>query len=558
MGEKRRGTHPIPRRMLLQGALAGSIAALPGCASGIRMDPRGWGNVLGTTYALPRWQWAPAGAGDVVSAVKRAEAEKRRIRMTGSGYSFSDVAVNDDWLLSPRRLTQVFPTDGSCLRAGVSPDALVRVQTGVTVRALNAALDARGLALTNMGAFDKQTFVGAASTGTHGSGMGYGPLASQIVSIQVVGPGGEMLQVEPSGGITDPARFTGRLPEAPNVGVALRQEDALFDALAVSLGCLGVIYAVTLRATTKFWLVERRTMTTWEELSRPGGVVDRIVGGLPLWPVLPDPSPLAVPACIPAPRADPEHVEINYTPYPDPNGEHVALLTLRWRTTCRPPSVGGVRGSILFDVFEEAGLLADKVAIGILPAILTNKTAEVRHAHVVGMMNLAEKYYANRSYQVFQIGILDDLHVYGIELHFDAQKTKAIVARNLLQAGQLAGMGMHHSSPPTLRFIAPARPLLSMENGRPGGSVAMEFGMFTDAYGAEELLRSYESAFVGGELGGRPHWGLDRNYLHGEAKVRELYPQSWDSFKGALEVMNPNGTFNGRVTDRLGISRPHG
>ena len=217
-------------------------------------------------------------------------------------------------------------------------------------------------------------------------------------------------------------------------------------------------------------------------------------------------------------------------PYPDVGGEHAALLTLRWRTTCQPPSVGGVRGSVLFDVFEEAGLLADKIAIGILPAILTNKTAEVRHAHVVGMMNLAEKYYANHSYQVFQIGILDDLHVYGIELHFDAQQTKAIVA-SILQAGQLAGMGMHHSSPPTLRFIAPARPLLSMENGRPGGSVALEFGMFTDAYGAEGATVG-ESTSVG-VLGGRPHWGLDRNYLHGEAKVRELYPQSWDSFKGA-------------------------
>jgi hypothetical protein len=172
------------------------------------------------------------------------------------------------------------------------------------------------------------------------------------------------------------------------------------------------------------------------------------------------------------------------------------------------------------------------------------------------MKLMSQKYYANRSDIVFQLGILDDLHVYGIELHFDARATKAIVARHLEEAGHLAQSGMFHSSPPTLRFISEASPLLSMQNGR-GKSVALEFGMFTEAYGAEELLRRYEDVFVT-EYKGRPHWGLDRNYIRREAVVDDLYGSAWQDFREALAELNPTGTFDGRVTDRLGISYPHG
>jgi hypothetical protein len=544
----------LGRRALLRGAAAGCAAlALPGCGGGVAMTPQGWSNALGTAYTLPRWKWAPTSAADLVTAVRRASAEGRRIRMTGSGHSFSDVALNDDWLLSPLGLVCPLPVDTGTLRADAQPETLFRVQSGCTVHALNAALDARGLALPNMGAADVQTYVGAASTGTHGSGLAYGPLASQIVSIQVVGPRGTMLQVEPEGGITDRARFTGRLLEAPDVRVELVRKTHLFDALAVGLGSLGVIYAVTLRATKKFWLIERRTYTTWECLAQPGGVVDRIVAGEPIWPVVPDQAPLGAGPGFPDRSHEPEHVEINYSPYPgaDAGKTHVAMLTQRWRCDTPPPGVGGERGSLLFSVGTELSVLADH--LGILPAFEPKTTDKIQRFHATAMKQMAQPYYANPSHDVFTVGAIDDLHVYGIELHFDLAKTRAAVARNLEIAGKLADEGIHHSSPPTLRFIGPAQALLAMQNGRK--TVSMEFGVFTGAYGAEELLRSYETAFVGGEYGGRPHWGLDRNYLKSAAAVKALYPDTWGPFLDALGELNPDGTFDGAVTDRLGISR---
>ena len=44
---------------------------------------------------------------------KSAEAQQKRVRMTGSGHAFSDVAMTDDTLLSPLGLTRALPLDRS-------------------------------------------------------------------------------------------------------------------------------------------------------------------------------------------------------------------------------------------------------------------------------------------------------------------------------------------------------------------------------------------------------------------------------------------------------------
>ena len=40
----------------------------------------------------------------------------------------------------------------------------------------------------------------------------------------------------------------------------LVQDDHVFDAVCVGMGCMGVIYAVTLEVRPAFWLMEKRTM----------------------------------------------------------------------------------------------------------------------------------------------------------------------------------------------------------------------------------------------------------------------------------------------------------
>jgi len=72
-----------------------------------------------------------------------------------------------------------------------------------------------------------------------------------------------------------------------------------------------------------------------------------------------------------------------------------------------------------------------------------------------------------------------------------------------------------------------------------------------DSKSTVPLLKSYQRTMYQ-DLGARPHWGLDLNLLTGESQLRGLYPK-WDVWKAQYRRFN-GGTFDGKVTDRLGIS----
>ena len=57
---------------------------------------------------------------------------------------------------------------------------------------LQVLYDVHNLAITNLGSISAQSLAGAIATGTHGSGLDYGIIASTIVSLRLVVPGGEV------------------------------------------------------------------------------------------------------------------------------------------------------------------------------------------------------------------------------------------------------------------------------------------------------------------------------------------------------------------------------
>jgi hypothetical protein len=65
------------------------------------------------------------------------------------------------------------------------------------------------------------------------------------------------------------------------------------------------------------------------------------------------------------------------------------------------------------------------------------------------------------------------------------------------------------------------------------------------------LLTTHQQTYLR-ELGSRPHWGLDLDTLTNEGQLRALYPD-YDAWKAQYLRFNA-GTFDGKVTDRLGIS----
>ncbi|MEU0571762.1 D-arabinono-1,4-lactone oxidase [Nonomuraea sp. NPDC005983] len=180
--------------------------------------------------AAPAEERTPASTEEVVRAVRDAAASGRRLRMVGTGHSFTGVALTDGILLRPDALTGIRSIDGERVTA----------LAGTPLRALNELLDERGLALANMGDITEQTVSGAIQTGTHGTGRDSGGLADQVVELELVLADGSVVTASPG-------------------------ED-LFDAARVGLGALGVLTAVTFRVEPAFLLHNRRRRMTLSDI----------------------------------------------------------------------------------------------------------------------------------------------------------------------------------------------------------------------------------------------------------------------------------------------------
>jgi len=118
-------------------------------------------------------------------------------------------------------------------------------------------------------------------------------------------------------------------------------------------------------------------------------------------------------------------------------------------------------------------------------------------------------------------------------------------------ANELKQRKWMHWSPPSIRFAAPSQACLSMTNNQE--SAFIEMGIFAGANGAKELMESYERLFID-KYKARPHWGLDMNILTDIEQVKKLYGSSCNDWLDIYHEMNATGVFNGRFTDRLGIS----
>ncbi|MGC5017124.1 D-arabinono-1,4-lactone oxidase [Micromonospora sp. DT47] len=179
-----------------------------------------WSNWAGNQHSVATAILRPGTIDGVVEAVRDAAAGGERIRVVGNGHSFTPIA------LPAGRRMELADLDTGVRVAGHS----VTVPAGTTLRALNELLAAHGLALPNLGDIDAQTVAGAISTGTHGTGAGYGCLSTFVEALTLVTGTGEVLRCSAD--------------EHPDV----------FAAARVGLGALGVLVEVTLRCVDAFVL----------------------------------------------------------------------------------------------------------------------------------------------------------------------------------------------------------------------------------------------------------------------------------------------------------------
>ncbi|MGH2903954.1 MAG: D-arabinono-1,4-lactone oxidase [Solirubrobacteraceae bacterium] len=189
-------------------------------------DPRAsvaeWSNWAGDERCRPAAVELPASIEELAAAILRAGARDLRVRVAGAGHSFSDIALTDGVQLRLDRLTRVLDVDRS--------SGLVRVQAGITIRALSRRLAEHGLALENLGDIDSQTLAGAISTATHGTGARLANISAQVAELTLV------------------------LADGSTRRCAEEIDGDIFRAARVGLGALGVVAEVTLRCVPAFTL----------------------------------------------------------------------------------------------------------------------------------------------------------------------------------------------------------------------------------------------------------------------------------------------------------------
>jgi hypothetical protein len=290
--------------------------------------------------------------------VREAQAQNRRVRALGSGWSLNSVGYVEDSLVNTARLSNWFlgfrtPTLVEPSMRSVASQ-LVFAQCGTQIKTLNSYLEQAGLALPTSGASNGQTIVGAMSTGTHGSAHDVGSIQDYIRALHLVGEDGAQYWVE---SLSEPTMT----PEfAQRIGAELLRDDELFAAALVSFGSFGLIHGVMFQAVPLPLL--ELNVAQYDFVDVIDQACTRSVEGLGL------------------PRGDalPFHLEFVFNPYRRGKGEKGAFV----RAIYRLPLVGQAPAPVLSpdmpilsqDLVSLAGYLTD-VAPAVVPSFLQAQLA---------------------------------------------------------------------------------------------------------------------------------------------------------------------------------------
>lgn len=479
-------------------------------------NPLTWSNCIGEQKCKARQIRHPDSCQDLVNAVNEGREQGLTVRAVGSGHSFSNVALTNGILLDPKSMKKVIPLDISSLFEPLRGSTLFSVESGITIRELNDELDKRNLALVNMGAYDGQTLAGAISTGTHGTGIKLGPMASNVQSLVVVSETAVIYQIEPSNGVTDPVKFASRNP-----GIVLMQDDDWFQSTVIAMGCMGLIYSYTLDVLPSFLLRESRSLDTWESLK------PHFLHG--------SQSPLLT---------SHHHFEIDINPYAV-NGVHTCVKVVReidngptygdrglkYWLSCLLTKFSAVEGSLV-DFFNRFPKL--------IPTVINETLAALVDVDCVGT-----------SHEIMNLGAVHEIKAQALELSFDTRNFVSSIDSLLAIFAQAAqDNDWYVSGPITLRFVKHSTAYLAPQEGR--DTCMVELDVLVGINNGDSLLRTIKERMCVKGSGVRVHWGLDLDTVSA-SEMHDMFPK-FDQWLSVYRQMNSSGIFDNAFTERLNIS----
>lgn len=171
-----------------------------------------WNNWANNISFTPQQFLSPKNEAEVSQLLQQAAQTGQKVRIVGSGHSFTPLVKTQDLLLDVQHLSGLQQYD--------SQTGQITVGAGTRLYEFNQILSCQGRAMANLGDIDRQTVAGAISTGTHGTGLKLGSLGTQVAAVRLIDASGTVHKIDSS------------TPEK-------------LSAARLSLGALGVITSVT-------------------------------------------------------------------------------------------------------------------------------------------------------------------------------------------------------------------------------------------------------------------------------------------------------------------------
>lgn len=148
-----------------------------------------WSNWSGSVQCTPRQLVTPHAIDELARLIGTYGRLGRQVRVVGAGHSFTPLVQTDDVLISLEHMQGIESIDHE---AGT-----VVVLGGTQLKRLGDLLFKHGLAQENLGDIDSQSIAGAISTGTHGTGLHFGTMSTQLEGLTLVTATGDLLECSP-------------------------------------------------------------------------------------------------------------------------------------------------------------------------------------------------------------------------------------------------------------------------------------------------------------------------------------------------------------------------
>lgn len=205
--------------------------------------PNTWNNWAQIVKARPRRIAAPRNLGELLAVVETAVRQRMGVRAFGGRYSWSAIAPSDGVMIDMRQFRSIDPPQP--IQPGdpnLDPASThtVTVDAGVQIGALREFLADQGLMLKTSTVTPRVEIGGAIALGCHGTGSLHRPLSDYVTRIQIV-------QYDSARHATLASYDRPPVPPSPT-----DPDWVNWRALMLNLGCLGVIYRVTLECEPSF------------------------------------------------------------------------------------------------------------------------------------------------------------------------------------------------------------------------------------------------------------------------------------------------------------------